>query len=491
MDLAQKERLFKAINYDPHPGQKQFHESRARFRCATCGRRYGKSTMAARDAEPELFLPNKMFWIVGPTYDLGEKEFRVIWNDLIIGQGLGKDKRIKKGYNKRSGVMFIEFPWNTRIEVRSADHPENLVGESLDGVILSEAAKHRHDTWERFIRPALADKRGWATFCTTPEGHNWLYDVYRYGQDPSMTQWASWRMPSWENTAVFPLGRQDPEILMIEKTTSPEWFAQEYGAEFTAFVGKIFTEFDEVKHIIDYTYNPNWPNYLFIDWGFVNALCILDVQVSPMDDVYIWRETYVSGERLEQVLEYFKEGSGYSNGLGWPEDGHPEGYHINTAYGDSEDPEAVLTVNTKLCPCIALPEAKENWRAGIELHKRFLKPYPTGAMDDYGEPVTKPKLFVDRNCINTIKEYQNYKMKKPSTSGLDPREGPEKKSDHAMDAIRYGLMHLFELGAKYHLEDVIDLAEVRRAKMANEPDPFTTRDFGDDYETAFNLGMEF
>jgi hypothetical protein len=29
-----------------------------------------------------------------------------------------------------------------------------------------------------------------------------------------------------------------------------------------------------------------------------------------------------------------------------------------------------------------------------------------------------------------------------------------KKDDHAMDALRYGLMHLFKLGANYHLEDV-------------------------------------
>lgn len=490
--LDQKERLFKAIGYEPHRGQQEFHESPARFRVASCGRRYGKSTMAARDMEPELFIPDRMFWIVGPTYDLGEKEFRVIWQDLMVKQGLGRDKRIKKAYNKRSGDMYIEFPWNTRLEVRSADHPENLVGEALDGVIMSEAAKHRMDTWERFIRPALADKRGWATFCTTPEGHNWLYDLYLLGIDSQMLDWASWKLPSWQNTIVFPGGRDDPEIKAVERTTSREWFMQEYGAEFTAFVGKIYSEFDEHKHIVDYQYNPNWPNYLFIDWGFVNALCLLDVQISPSDDVYIWRETYVSGERLEQVLEYYKEGSGQANGLGWMRDGHPQGHHIKCAYGDAEDPEAVLTVNMKLAPCIALPEAKENWRAGVELVKRFLKAYETGATNDYGEPVTVPKLFVSRDCPNTIKEFQNYKMKPPSKSGLDPREAPEKKDDHAMDAIRYGLVHLYELGAKYHLEDVMDVEEYRSSKFEDDNDrAFTTQDFGDNYDTAFTAGMRF
>jgi hypothetical protein len=441
---------------------------------ACCGRRYGKSTMAARDMEPQLFLPNKNFWIVGPTYDQGEKEFRVIWNDLMVKLSLGRDKRIKKAYNKKQGVMFIQLPWNTRLEVRSADHPENLVGESLDGVIMSEAAKHRHDTWERFIRPALSDKRGFATFCTTPEGQNWFYDLWTLGTLPTYPDYASWRLPSWENTVVFPGGRQDPEILSMERSTSKEWFEQEIAAEFTSFVGKIYTEFDLLKHVIEYEYNPNWRNYLFIDWGFVNPLCILDVQVSPFDDVYIWRETYASGKRLEEVLEDYKN---YEQ---------PQGHHIVCSYADAEDPEAVLTVNKLLAACVALPEAKENWRQGVEVVKRFLRLYDTGTMDQYNEPFKVPKLYVSRNCPNVIREFQNYRMRSQPSSGTDPREGPYKKDDHAMDAIRYGLMHLFELGADSHLEGVVDLLPKDGPR-----DTLTQLSFSDDEISAFSTEVRF
>src|SRR5690606_15921820 len=136
-----KAAFFQQIGYKPHTKQWLYHNSQARFRLPNCGRRFGKSTMAARDLAAKLFQPGKTFWIVGPTYDLGEKEFRVIWDDLIVRQGLGKDKRVKRSYNKRSGTMFIEFPWSTRVEVRSADHPENLVGEALDWVIMSEIGR--------------------------------------------------------------------------------------------------------------------------------------------------------------------------------------------------------------------------------------------------------------------------------------------------------------------------------------------------------------
>src|SRR4051812_26342458 len=105
---------FRQIGYEPTAAQMKYHLSAARFRCPCCGRRFGKSTMAGRDLQPKLLEPGKRFWIVGPDYSLGEKEFRVVWDDMIVKLGLGKDKRVKKAYNIRSGDMYIEFPWQTR-----------------------------------------------------------------------------------------------------------------------------------------------------------------------------------------------------------------------------------------------------------------------------------------------------------------------------------------------------------------------------------------
>jgi len=212
--------------------------------------------MAGRDLEPKLFIPNQLYWVVGPTYDLGEKEFRVVWNDLIVGQKLGKDKTIKRAYNKKQGNMWIQFPWNTRLEVRSADHPENLVGDALNGVIMSEAAKHKEETWSRFIQPALADFRGWADFPTTPEGFNWLYALWMYGKDETFPQYESWRFPSWANPHVYPGGDQDPEILLLKRTMSPEAFMQEIAADFSSFVGQIFPEWDVTMHVRNEVFHP-------------------------------------------------------------------------------------------------------------------------------------------------------------------------------------------------------------------------------------------
>lgn len=455
-EVIDKNRFFKEINYHPYPKQQQYHDSTARFKVMVAGRRAGKSTMASRDLEPELFLPKRRYWIVGPSYDLGEKEFRVIWNDLIIGQQLGKNKAVKKAYSSKQGNMYIEFPWGTRIEVRSAQHPENLVGDGLHGVIMSEAAKHSEDTWERYIRPALADYRGWATFPTTPEGQNWLHKLWQYGRNPDFNykDWESWQFPSWENRVLYPDGRQDEEILQIERTTSPEWFAQEIGADFTAFTGRIYSEFQEHSHVRSHNYNPAWKNVMVWDWGFVHPLACIEFQIDPWDNIYVWREHYGSYLTLEEHIKQVKDRV------------DPPGYRIDYCFGDAADPGAAATVTQNLTPCWVDPAAKAGigvsgdavWREGVELVKKFLRDYETGETDEYGTPVRVPKFFVDHACPHTIKEFNNYKAKEPPRNSRNKSVGRDTAQDydnHCLDAIRYGLMHMYKLGAQHSLSEAM------------------------------------
>ena len=435
-----KRAFFQKIGYDPHPKQWLYHDSPARFRLPNCGRRFGKSTMAGRDLEPMLFQKDKLIWIVGPTYDLGEKEFRVVWNDLIVGQQLGKNKAIKRAYGKRAGNMYIEFPWGTRVEVRSADHPENLVGDALDHVIMSEAAKHKEDTWQRFIRPALSDKRGTADFPTTPEGYNWLYNLWMFGQDANIPQYESWRFPSWDNPAVYPGGADDEEIVLLRKTMSKESFDQEIGADFGSFVGKIYPEWDSGVHVTNVKFNPNWPNYIAFDWGYTNPLAAVEFQVSPSDEIYVWRIHYRSYTRVEDHCRIMRERD------------QPDGYHVNMCFGDSADPEATETVSLHLAPCVAMPEAKTNWREGIDLVRSFLE--REVGEDEFGGPIYGPALHVDFSCQELINEFNNYKAPQ-SVKGKNVQEIGLKQDDHALDALRYGLVHIFKLGATYHLTDVM------------------------------------
>jgi hypothetical protein len=457
-----KKLFFEKVGYQPHKLQWLFHDSEARFRIPVCGRRFGKSRMSSMDEAPGLLLPKKRGWIVGPTYDLAEKEFRVLWDLFILQLEFGKNKRVKKAYNKRSGEMYIEFPWQTRIECRSADHPENLVGEKLDFAIMSEAAKHKKDTWERYVRAALADNRGHATFPTTPEGYNWLHALWQVGRDPSEPDFESWQFPSWENPYVYPDGREDAEIKLVERTTANEWFLQEYGADFSAFVGKIYGEFQESVHVTDVKFHPEWDSYVGYDPGFTNPWAWIFFQIDPQDNVYVWREHYKPYMQLAEHIAFIRN---------LPQ---PEGYHLDLAFGDAADPEACVSISQNLVPAYAEPEAKKNWREGIDLVKTFLKLQdvysPSGTLlvvDEHGTPKKQPKLFIDHSCKNLIYEFNNYRA--PDTRPeQNVREQAKKHADHALDALRYGLMHVVKLGCNSRLTDLyqgLNMADSERIDM--------------------------
>jgi len=475
------EAFWQKVDYRPHAMQRLYHESPARFRIPCCGRRFGKSTMAARDATPRhIMRPNKMIWIVGPTYDLAEKEFRVIWNDLIVNQGLGKDKRVRRAYSKRAGDMFIQFPWGTRVECRSAEHPEYLVGEALDHVIMSEAAKHKRETWERYVRPALADRRGSADFPTTPEGFNWLHDLWQLGRQQKYLDkhiFESWKFPSWANDAVYPGGRNDEEILLLEETTEPEWFLQEIGADFASFVGKIFPEWDETRHVMteDYKFIPAWPNYIAFDWGFTNPLAAVEFQVSPQDEIYIWRVHYKKYKTIPDHIRLMMKRE------------HPPGYHIDLAFGDPADPEAAVQVSEEFkkhnvrVMCWAPKELKGDytWRDGIDLMSSFMRNVKISE-DKWGAPIEGPRYHVAWECKEHIKEMNNYRSTEP-VKGRNVPELGNRVEDHTIDAMRYALLCLFKMGARnMHL---------RSGMVSSAPVEITPRQKADrralDTETSF------
>lgn len=441
--------------------------------------------MSGRDLEPELFQKKKWYWIVGPTYDLAEKEFRVIWDDLIIGKKLGQDKRVLKRYNKKQGDMFIELPWRTRLECRSADTPESLIGEGLDGVIMSEAAKHKAETWQRFIRPALADRKGWATFPTTPEGMNWVHKLWQFGQDPAHPEYESWRFPSWFNPHVYPDGYEDEEIQEMLRTIPHEEFEQEIAADFTAFTGRIYKEFQEDTHVTDVKFNPAWPNYMAFDFGYVNPFACIEFQVAPDDTIYVWREHYKKHLINDDHIHILKNRE------------QPEGYHVDLAFGDAADPASCMDISTKLVQCMALPESKTDWKEGINEVKKFLKPrVSTLVIDEYGTPAPdRVGLYVDRSCVNTIREFNNYKA--PSGVGgrnpKSPRETANSIDDHALDAIRYAVMHLFKLGATHRLDETVELMQRENVNVINTFDSIIEREFANTSAGGFTItrDMEF
>ena len=203
--------------------------------------------------------PNKKIWLVGLSYDKADIMFREVWKRMVIG----KANDIEKASEKE---RYIRFKWGTVVEGKSADNPDSLVGAGLDLLVIDEAAKIKRKIWEMYLSPTLADKKdSKCIFISTPEGFNWLYDLYLLGQKDDL--WESHQAPSWENQFAFPEGKDDAFLIERKRNMSKELYEQEFEAAFTSFEGKVYP-FDRGKDVGYYPYNPNFPTFCSIDFGY-------------------------------------------------------------------------------------------------------------------------------------------------------------------------------------------------------------------------------
>ena len=434
------ELYYKKVGFKPHSaGQAEYLYSRVRFNVPCCGRRYGKSLPAGHRVGFKAFVPETWNWIIGPTYKLGEKEFRVVWSDY---QKLGILKYCRKAYSAHQGDMYIITPWGSHIEVVSADKPDSLLGEALSHACMSEAARHHRATWEQYVEPALSDLRGTCDFPSTPQGYNWYHGMYMLGQEAQINPtiqglYQSWNFPTWENLVRFPGGFNDPEIQRVKRVASKQWFDQEYGALFTTRTGAIFEEWDDKVHVSSLRYNPSFPNYLAFDYGFSNPFVCLDIQVGTntagFPSVYVWREYYKSNVSTMEHGIYLRDRE------------NPHDYKIDAMWGDPRGADEAATLALTI-GYVGFEDVR--WKLSIEQMKRMMLASP-------------PQIYVDPSCTNLIRQMGTLHVKelgRQTRLDLQELQGDgniqHKVDDHAVDALRYFIGPYFVAGAGMHLADI-------------------------------------
>lgn len=429
-------KVFERVGYRPHAAQKRIHKARNSHRfCVVCaGRRTGKSTAGGHALVPYIYEAyakreeldphgkRMEYWIVGPEYSDSEKEFRVLWNDVKkLGFPLDKPGSYN---NPLTGDMHLSL-WGGRflVSAKSAKYPDNLVGEGLHGVILAEAAKLKPSIWIKHIRPMLADFRGWALMTSTPEGKNWFYETWMKGiEGAGNPDWWSLRMPSWANDVLFPLGKEDPEILSLAEGLTDEAFNQEIGAEFSDFVGRVFKDFDEEMHVKKLLFNPEYETYGATDYGWTNPFVWLLIQVDRWQNVYVLGEVYGSHKRIDEVHHEILDKGLCPPGLRYfyPDPAEP---------GDTKILESNLRIQSQGGTGGEIKDRLRLIRKWLKIPGHLLR-------EEVKEEYRIPKLYIDPSCTNLIREMNDYRY--PHTkneANVNEKELPLKKDDHGPEAL--------------------------------------------------------
>ena len=212
--------------------QGEVFQSRDRFRVLVAGRRFGKSYLSCIELlRGAIDKPGETFFYCAPTYRMAKD---IAWKTL---KQLVPKMWVK---SKNESDLKIELVNGSMIELKGTENAMALRGRSLSGCVLDEAAFMDSGVWFEVLRPALADKQGWALFISTPEGTaSWFYDLWCFAGEEE-NDWKRWSYTTIEGGNVPP-----EEVEAARAQLDPRTFRQEFEASFENLSGLVAINFSE------------------------------------------------------------------------------------------------------------------------------------------------------------------------------------------------------------------------------------------------------
>jgi hypothetical protein len=211
------------IPYRSRPEFKAFHRRKERWACIVAHRRAGKTVAAVNDLIRKAMAckrPEPRFAYVAPFTSQAKD---VAWNYLR------QYTAPIEGASASVSELRVDLPNGGRIRLYGADNYNRLRGIYLDGVVLDEFADMDPRAWSEVIRPALADRQGWAAFIGTPKGRNAFFELYERAE--ASPEWFASRLKA---SATGLIAAEELEALKAE--LSADEYAREMETSFEAAI---------------------------------------------------------------------------------------------------------------------------------------------------------------------------------------------------------------------------------------------------------------
>lgn len=384
--------------------QQEIFESPARFRCVAAGRRFGKSFLSIHEMASEARQPNRRVYYFAPTYRMAKG---IIWDEL-------KARLLAVNWVAKinESDLTITLKNSSKICLRSLDNPDNARGIFAHLVIFDEAAFADRRAWDA-IRPTLSTTNGRALFITTPQGRNWIYDLYVKGQDPNEHQWDSFSYTTIQGGFVS----QD-EIEQARRDLDEKTFKAEYEASFETLGSLVAWAFKR-EHNVRRLDNPDLSTiYVGLDFN-INPLCA-GVMVKQGEDLYVIDELYLRDSNTTEFVDELSRRYPRSKIFVYPD---PSGRARKTSANGQTD----FTILANAGFVVKAPNSHDAVRDRINaMNSRICSAQGSR------------HFYVDPACKHTLESFEKHMYKEGSTI-------PDKESghDHMFDAISYAVAYMF------------------------------------------------
>lgn len=221
--MGRIERRFITIPYTPRAEFLPYHNRSQRWACIVAHRRAGKTVSCINDLIKDALtstLPNPRCAYLAPYYTQAKD---VAWGYLKAFSAP------IPGVEFNESELRVDYPNGGRVRLYGADNYDRMRGIYLDSVVLDEPADMDPRAWPTVVRPALADRKGKATFIGTPKGRNDFFDIWEQAlADPD---WFALMLKASETGLVAP-----EELADARKMLTPEQYAQEFECSFDAAI---------------------------------------------------------------------------------------------------------------------------------------------------------------------------------------------------------------------------------------------------------------
>jgi hypothetical protein len=383
--------------------QKEIARDTHRFRVLNCGRRFGKTTLAAWEMMGvAVAAKDRRIAYYAPTLDDARE---IMWGVLVkIVEPLityRNDTRLElRIRTKDGGESSIHlYGWE------AVQHREKGRGVANDFIVLDEAAKFRDFWvgWDNVLSPTLLDRKGSALFISTPQGFNHFYDLSRMAEGFDTRKpnpdFRSFHFTTYDNPHI------PKEEIERERLSKPEdSFAQEYLADFRKMEGLVYKEFDRTRHLFDdlTPIGQIIDELVPVDFGFTNPAAVLYIKRDFDNTFWVMSEWYQRGKTDDETIEYAKSLKA-------------------TAY--YPDPENASGIEKMRRLGMNVREVNKDVIKGIDAVRQLFR---------------NDKIRVHFSCKNLISELETYRYPEKRANNNEP-EKPVKEFDHALDSLRYAV----------------------------------------------------
>lgn len=255
----------------------------ARFRYAVCGRRFGKTYLAAQEIRRAIRLavhhdvdPDNEIWYGAPSLKQAK---RVFWRRLK--RSIPRNWIAKKLENESSLLLQSDHV----VRLVGLSEYDNLRGSGLWFFVGDEWADCPVEAWQEVIRPMLATAGGHSLHIGTPKGFDHFYDGFVEGQIGAAIDVRSWQYSTLDGGNV-----PSAEIEHARRTLDPRTFRQEYEAGFETFSGRIYYAFDRRYNVRRCPLDPRLDLHIGMDFN-----------VNPMSAA-VWQRKGAEFEQVDEIV---------------------------------------------------------------------------------------------------------------------------------------------------------------------------------------------